>query len=94
METMAGSDLGHFDDEESTQSILIHSIEVIEVAAIEVEVIGILTELEVLFWLEPIVPAVIPPIVRAVVPVVVPIVVPAVVPPGVPGHEDYLLNDE
>ncbi len=89
-ETVAGSDLGHFNDEESTESILIKSIEVTEVTVIEVEAIGIFTELEVLLWLEPIVPAVIP----AVVPAVIPAVIPAVVPPGVRVHEDYLLNDE
>ena len=87
---MAGSDLGHFNDEESTESILIKSIEVTEVAMIEVEAIGIFTELEVLVWLE----LIVPPIIPAVVPAVVPVVVPVVVPPGVPGHEDYLLNDE
>ena len=91
---MAGSDLGHFNDEESTESILIKSIEVTEVSVIEVEAIGIFIELEVLVWLELIVPPIIPAVVPAVVPVVVPVVIPAVVPPGVPGHEDYLLNDE
>ena len=95
---VAGSDLGHFNDEESTESILIKSIEVTEVTVIEVEAIGIFTELEVLLWLEPIVPAVVPPIVPAVIPTVVPAVipavVPAVVPPGVRVHKDYLLNDE
>ncbi len=64
---------------------------------IEVEAIGIFTELEVLVWLElivpPIIPAVVPAVVPVVVPAVVPVVVPAVVPPVVPGHEDYLLND-
>ncbi len=80
--TMAGSDLGHFDDEESPEAMLVLSVEVPEVVPIKVEVIGIFTELEVLLWLEPIVPAVVPPI------------VPAVVPPVVRGHEDYLLNDE
>ena len=95
---MTDSDLGHFNDEESPESILIHSIEVAEVAVIEVEATGIFTELEVLVWLEPIVPPTIqpvdPPIVRAVVPPIVPPIVRAVVPPVVRGHEDYVLSDE
>ncbi len=89
-ETMTDSDLGHFNDEESSESILIHSIKVAEVTVIEVEAIGIFTELEGLVRQE----AVVPPIIQPVDPPIVPAVVPAVVPPGVPGHEDYPLSDE
>ncbi len=95
---MTDSDLGHFNDEESSESILIKSIEVAEVTMIEVEVTGIFTELEGLVRQEPVVPPTIqpvdPPIVRAIVPAVVPPIVPAVVPPVVRGHEDYPLNEE
>ncbi len=91
---MTDSDLGHFNDEESAESILILSIEVAEVAVIEVEVTGIFTELEGLVRQEPVVPPIIQPIVPAVVPAIVPAVVPTIVPPVVPGHEDYLLSSE
>lgn len=98
METMTDSGLGHFNDEESSESILILSIEVAEVAVIEVEVTGIFTELEGLVRQEPVVPPtiqpVVPAIVPAVVPAIVPPIVPAVVPPVVRGHEDYVLSGE
>ena len=89
-ETMTDSDLGHFNDEESSESILILSIEVAEVAVIEVEVTGIFTELEGLVRQEPVVP----PTIQPVVPAIVPPIVPAVVPPVVRGHEDYVLSGE
>ena len=44
--TLAGSDLGHFDDEESPEAMPILSIEVPEVVPIKVEVTGIFTECE------------------------------------------------
>ncbi len=44
--TMADFDLGHFDDEESPEAMLILSIEVPEVVPIKVEVTGIFTECE------------------------------------------------
>ncbi len=91
---MTDSGLGHFNDEESAESILILSIEAAEVTVIEIESIGIFTELEVLVWLEPIVPPIVPAVIPPIVPAVIPPIVPAVVPPVVPGHEDYVLSDE